>query len=129
MKRDMELIRKILFAIEEQYKPGEGVLRGLNIEGYDMRTVAEHCDLLYQRGFIKSYKYKEVSGADTIRYFIVGNLSSSGYDYLELIRNDEVWKKTTVEIEKKQLPWTFEAIAKIAGIFVGNVISQMSGLP
>jgi len=123
----MELTRKILFAIEEQYEPGEGVLWGLNIEGYDMRTIAEHCDLLYQQGFVKSYK--ATYGGDTIQVFAVGNISSRGYDYLELIRNDTVWDKTQAEIEKKQLPQTFEAIAKIAGIFVGNVISQMSGFP
>jgi len=123
----MELTRKILFAIEEQYEPGEGVIRGLRIDGYDMCTIAEHCDLLYQQGFIKLYEAGY--GNDVIQSFVVGNISSSGYDYLELIRNDTVWDKTKAEIEKKQLPQTFEAIAKIAGIFVGNVIGQMSGLP
>jgi hypothetical protein len=125
MKRDMELTRKILFEIEEQYEPGEGTLMGLNIDGYDMRTVAEHCDLLFPQGFIKSYK--AVYGGDTIHFFQVGNISSSGYDYLELIRNDKVWDKTKAEIEKRQLPQTFDAIAKIAGKFVGNVISQLNG--
>ena len=127
MKRDMELIRKILFAIEGQYQPGEGVIYDLKIEGCDMPTVAEHCDLLYQQGFVRSYKARY--GSDTILRFRVGNISSSGYDYLELIRSDLIWDKTKTEIEQKQVPQTFETIAKIAGIFVGNVISQMSGLP
>jgi len=125
MKRDMELIRKILFAIEEQYKPGEGAIYQLKIDGYDMRTVAEHCDLLYQQEFIKSYKASY--GDNTIQAFTVGNISSTGYDYLELIRNDTVWDKTRTEIEKKKVPQTFDAIAKIAGIFVGNIIDQLKG--
>src|SRR5436190_5700154 len=95
----------------------------LKLGGYDMRTIAEHCDLLYQQGFVKSYKASY--GDDKIQAFAVGNISSTGYDYLELIRNDAVWDKTKNEIEKKQVPQTFEAIARIAGIFVGNIIDQM----
>jgi len=124
MKRDMELMRKILFAIEEQYKPGEGVIWVLKIDGYDMRTIAEHCDLLYQQGFIKSYKASY--GNDTIQAFAIGNISSSGYDYLELIRSNDIWSKTKVEIEKRELPQTFEAIAKIAGVFMGSVIKELN---
>jgi hypothetical protein len=47
MKRDMELFRKILFTIEERYQPGAGLIFCLQIEGYDLKTVAEHCDLLF----------------------------------------------------------------------------------
>ena len=88
MKRDMVLMRKILFRIEEEYKPGQGFIFGLKIEGYDMPTIAEHCDLLYQAGLIENYKPQH--GGDTIVAFSVGNLSNSGYEYLELIRNDEI---------------------------------------
>lgn len=48
MKRDMELMRRILFAIETEYQPGQGFLFGVKIDGYDMLTIAEHCDFLYQ---------------------------------------------------------------------------------
>jgi len=125
MKRDMELIRKILFAIEEEYKPGEGVIWELKTEGHDMPTVAEHCDLLYQQGYIKSYK--PMFGDDKIQAFATGNISANGYEYLELIRNDEVWDKTKIEIEKRKLPQTFESIAKVASVFVGNVIKELNG--
>lgn len=124
MKRDMELIRKILFTLEEEFKPGSGVIWDLKIEGYDDLTIAEHCDLLYQQGLIKSYK--AMHGDDTIMGFGVGNISSSGYDYLELIRNDNVWDKTKAEIEAKKLPQTFESIAKVAGVFIGNVIKELN---
>lgn len=123
MKRDMELIRKILFTIEDIYKPGEGGMWGPKLEGYEMQTVAEHCDLLYQQGLIK--EYKPIAGGGEIQNFRVGNLTTSGYEYLELIRSNDVWEKTNTEIESKKLPKTFEAIAKIAGVFVGNVINEI----
>lgn len=125
MKRDMELIRKILFAIEEQYKPGDGYIFGLKIEGYDMPMIAEHCDLLYQQGLVKIYKPQ--FGDNRIFAFSVGNLTDRGYDYLELVRNDGIWEKTKTEIEEKKLPKTIEWFAKIAGIFTGNVIKEISG--
>ena len=125
MKRDMELIRKILFTIEEQYKPGKGYIWELKIEGYDMSTIAEHCDLLYQQGLVKTYKPQ--FGDDKIVAFSVGNITAQGYDYLELIRNDGVWEKTKTEIEEKKFPKTIEWFAKIAGIFTGNVVKEMNG--
>jgi hypothetical protein len=125
MKRDMDLMRKILLAIEEEYKPGTGSIWILKIEGYDMETIAEHCQMLHRQGFVDSYE--ATRGGGKIMHFRVGNLTSPGYDYLELIRDNDIWNKTTREIEKKKLPDTFEAIAKIAGIFVGNVIDQLKG--
>ncbi len=126
MKQDIELERKILFEIEKQYPPGQKALWLLKIDGYDMATIAEHRAILHDKGFIRSYEPGYANGR--IQSFSIGNISANGYDYLELIRSDEVWEKTKKEIEKRQLPQTFETIAKIAGIFVGNVISQMSGL-
>ena len=125
MKRDMELLRKILFTIEKQYKPGDGLMFGLSIDGYDLKTIAEHCDLLCQQGLITDYK--PVWGDDTVLAFQVGNLSYVGFDYLELFRNDDVWNKTKEEVDKKKLPKTIETLAKIAGIFTGNLIKELNG--
>jgi hypothetical protein len=82
MKRDMELMRKILFTIEEKHQPGEGAIWILRIYGHDMPTIAEHCNLFYQQGFVKSYKANYAS--NKVIGFSVGNITSQGYDYLEL---------------------------------------------
>ncbi len=120
----MELTRKILFNLEGEFMPGVQDIWVLRIDGYDMETIAEHCDLLYQKGFVKSYK-AEYAGKKML-HFSVGNITSNGYDYLELIRNEAVWSKTKQEIEEKELPRTFEAIAKIAGVFLGNIIKELN---
>lgn len=56
MQRDMDLIRKILFVIEGKYVdtwlPGSDV----QIDGYDMKTIAYHCALLHDAGLIYDYK-------------------------------------------------------------------------
>jgi hypothetical protein len=124
MKRDMDLQRKILLAIEGKYKPGDGTISNLTIDGYDFNTIAEHCSLLYQQGLIKSYKS---SWADNrIIVFFVGNLTSEGYDFLELVRSDEVWEKTKKEVNKKKLPETIEEFSRVAGLFIGGVVKGIS---
>ncbi len=117
----MELMRKILFTIEKDYKAGQGAIKDLQVDGYEMPTVAEHCDLLYQQGLIKSYN-ATVAHTYGLLMFHVGNLTAPGYDYLELIRDNDVWEKTKNEIERQKGPNTFEEIAKVAGDFVGHVI-------
>jgi hypothetical protein len=125
MIRDIELERRILFKIEEEYKAGQGSMFGLDIDGYEQATIAEHCDLLDQQGLIKSYK--AYYGGDEIQGFHIGNLTAHGYDYLELIRNDEIWEKTKTKIEEEKLPKTVEVIAKIAGVFMGNFMKEFHG--
>lgn len=54
MKRDMDLCRKILFAIEEQYV--DTALHNLQIPEYTMEQVAYHCKILKEAGLITNYK-------------------------------------------------------------------------
>ena len=46
MKRNMDLIREILLAIEEQHEYGP--IYGLTIPGYSINEIAYHCQLLYE---------------------------------------------------------------------------------
>jgi len=50
MKRDMELIRKILFKIEEEVD--NLTVYDLEVDGYSMDQVTYHCSLLYDGGTI-----------------------------------------------------------------------------
>ena len=54
MKRDMDLVRKILLEIEEQYVSSSII--DLKIEGYDSETIAYHCKILYEAGYVSYYK-------------------------------------------------------------------------
>lgn len=123
MKRDMDLVRKILMEIEEKHQGRQ--LQGLQIEGYDDEMVFYHCEMMADVGLLSDFEALNVVGSSSV--FYVGGLTWQGQDYLEIIRNDEIWEKTIDEVEEKKIPKTLENIAKIAGIFVGNVISEMNG--
>jgi hypothetical protein len=123
MKRDMELVRKILFEIEKTYM-GE-LLNDLKINGYDYKNLIYHLEIMNEKGLLKDFEPIPSRGYGTVG-FSLGGLSWSGQDYLDVIRNDEVWNKTIQTVEEKKLPKTVETIAKVAGIFVGNVIDQLN---
>ena len=115
MKRDMELVRKILFYIEENYVAGEKWLRNIDIEGYDYAVIMEHVVLAYENGLIQDIK--DISTLGGISYWI-GNLSNAGYDFLDKIRSDTVWNKTKTAIKEKGLPMVTGTISTIANAFI-----------
>lgn len=118
MKRDMELIRKLMFKIEEDYT-GEH-LWAPTIDGYDKNVVAEHCKLLYDYGFLDEYKPIGADHAPVIT-FLVGNLTWEGYDFLEKIRQDTVWNKTKDVITQKGLPMILDVVKEVSATVIASM--------
>ncbi len=114
MKRDMDLVRKILLSIEEQYE--DVALYDFKIDGYDMKTVAYHCNILYTGGFIEDFagNYSDNEICD----FAISGLTWEGHEFLDIIRNDEVWNKTKDTIKQKKLPYALDIFRDIAKAIV-----------
>lgn len=125
MKRDMELIRKILFKIEAEYV--STALTNLTIDGYDFNDIAYQCKLLYDAGLIDQYKARY--GDNTIYLFTVGALTWEGHDFLDKIRQDIIWNKTKETITKKGLPMIIDVIKDVAtGIISSMTEGAVKGL-
>lgn len=79
MKRDMDLIRKIMLKIEndEEYS---------DIQGYEKNNILFHQKLLIDAGYLEG-KYIDGSGSIPIDVKII-NITYSGYDFLELLKDD-----------------------------------------
>lgn len=117
MKRDMELVRKILFELEETVD--NSAEYNLQIDGYSMDQIAYHCALLFEGGYVHDYKGQNSGG--TIDMFGVGRLTWEGHDFLDKIRSDTVWNKTKETIRKQGLPMVVDVIKEIST----SVISAM----
>lgn len=125
MKRDMELCRKILFAIEEQYV--STAIHNLKIDGYTTDEVAYHCILLHEAGLIKDCKIMYAS--NRIASFGVSSLTWEGHDFLDKIREDTVWNKTKRFIKDKALPMTLDVIKEIATAVLSETLKgAMTGM-
>lgn len=108
MKRDMELIRKLLFAAEKLSVEESGGTT-LEIEGYDQQIVSYHVMLLEEAGLIKGI---DMSGVSDISWF-VDRLTWDGYEFLEASRNEQIWKRTITTITNKGGGLVFEVLKQV----------------
>lgn len=123
----MELIRKILFTIEEKYVDTGLIGSELTIDGYDMKTIAYHCAILHDAGLIANCNLKYAS--DELYFFSVGRLTWDGHELLDKIKSDTVWNKTKDTITKKGIPFVLDAVKEIAtAITTAMIQSAIKGI-
>ncbi len=113
MKRDMELVRKILFALETK----TDLNPYLNIEGYGSKEVGYHCSMMYEYGLIQNFK-AQPGDNDPYYIFFANGLTWEGCDFLDKIRNEGTWKKTMKTITEKGLDMTIKTISTISSAFI-----------
>jgi len=85
----MELIRKILFFLEE--RPFLKAEKVLPIEGYDETTIMYHMLLLAQAGLV-DYEPDLTKTGRIIKAHVIG-LNWAGHEFLDSVRSDKVWRK------------------------------------
>lgn len=119
MKRDMELVRKILFKIEDTV---DNVAEyDLTIDGYSMEQIAYHCAILEEGGYIHAYQGDY--GDNELDSFGVGRLTWEGHEFLDNIREDTVWNKTKNIIGDKGLPLVFSIVKSVSSSIITGVIN------
>ena len=121
MKRNLDLIREILLAIEEQHEYGP--IYGLSIPDHSMNEVAYHCKLLYEHGFIDDYG--DEPGDEELLDFGVGGLTWEGADYLEQVRDNSRWGKVKKTMKEKGIPLTVEFVKETVNTMMAAVISSI----
>ena len=125
MQRDMELIRKILFAIEKEYVDVRLDYNDLKIEEYAFKTVGYHCSILCDAGLV--YDYKSHYSENELDYFEVGSLTWEGHEFLDKIRNETVWNKTKEIIANDGLPFVIDVVKKVASEITTTMIKAAIG--
>jgi len=96
MRRDMDLIRKLLFHFEG--RESSAMECDTRIEGYDDTTVRKHLLLLAQAGLIVFEAERSTSTPERmIRVYPFG-LSWAGHDFLEAARNDTLWQRAKTKL-------------------------------
>lgn len=118
MKRDWELIRKIMIAIEEA--PFDVHISSFSIDGYDPEFVGYHLKLLSDARLIDSIN----SSSDEMRYeYYVQELTLTGHEFLDNIRSDTNWNKIKKIVKDKGLELTFDTVKSAASYMVMKLFS------
>ncbi|MPN53315.1 hypothetical protein SDC9_200979 [bioreactor metagenome] len=122
MQRDMDLMRKILLKIEEIFPAGDLVIHGVPLDGYDKLLIADHCQLLFEAGLINAYEPRRGGQGAKVLFYSVGNLTNSGYDFLDKIREDTVWNRTKTIIKDKGLPMVVDVVKEISSTVISSMV-------
>ena len=117
MKRNWDLIRKILLKLEEKADSTSG-LENSDIKGYDYRTVAYHYKLLKNAGIIEAIDISTMEEEN----FAALSLTWQGHEFLDKIRNDSVWNKVKSTVQSKSLDLSFDVIKTVATKIIAAMI-------
>ncbi|MBU5214940.1 DUF2513 domain-containing protein [Heyndrickxia oleronia] len=116
MKRDLELVRELLVLIEKNDDRKELKI----LDEWDREVVAYHLVILDQAGYVKNNtKY-----ADNKPFWLFASLTWEGHEFLDSIRNDNIWNKTKEGIKSKgfelgSIP--FDVLKEFAKIQIKNI--------
>ncbi len=110
MKRDLDLVRKILINIESN--PVFEVSQ-VEIEGHEFEEVAFHLLLLREAGFVDAIVEQDETGA--ICNALASRLTWHGFEFLDLARNDTVWNKSKTFLKDKALTISVSILTELLG--------------
>lgn len=131
MKRDADLIRQLLLRIEAQRLGVGGAVDQvltlsaskppLCLEGEDPDEVQYNMRLLAEAGYLQMPK-TQFTGSFNIR-----GLTWAGHDFLDSVRDEDVWRKTK-DGALKAGGFTFDLIKDLAKGFLKKQIEDRTGL-
>lgn len=107
MKRDMDLVRQILFELEEA--EFDGGPRTLNIEGYSSNEITYHVMLLAEAGLIQAFDFS----SDEEPNWLPSHLTWSGHEFLNAARDGGRWNKAKALIKEKGGGIVFEILKQV----------------
>ncbi|MEM7211071.1 MAG: DUF2513 domain-containing protein [Pseudomonadota bacterium] len=122
MKRDMDLVRALLFKLEEKPAGDDRLLirpAELDINDLNDATLTEHLRLM-----IEANESKAIGAALPIR---PRRLTWRGHDFLERVRSDTTWEKTKAVANEKGIGLTVDSLAQIAGTLAGLALKALGG--
>jgi hypothetical protein len=121
MKRDMDLIRRILLDIEAQEDPEEDI--ELDSGGKSEQVIQYHLHLLYDGGFINAHEISPMTAA--ANWYQPLGLTWKGHEFLDDIRNDTVWNKTKEKVGAQVGTVSLAVLQEVAKATVKSLL----GLP
>jgi hypothetical protein len=122
MKRDFELIRKILLFFEE--KQSSKMCEVPPIEGYDETTIKNHLVLLYDAGLLRCEPVRS-STSDRVICVIPFELTWDGHEFLSKIRDETVWHKINNLVKSKGGSIAFTVINQLATHFATDYATKL----
>lgn len=95
VKRDLDLIRKILLAVEESDTiPGDFI--DIQIESYSQEEISYHVKLSREAGLVEAVNLS----SHTSFKWVPTSLTWSGHEFLDAARSESKWEDAKKNLEK-----------------------------
>jgi hypothetical protein len=117
MKRDFELVRKLLMLFEE--KTDSKHIEKPTIEGYDESTINYHCRLLNDAGLLRCEEVISSTSNRVIKV-IPFELTWDGHEFLNKIKSDSTWEKVKQYSKDKGVVLTFSVVSAITRQWISD---------
>ncbi|MEI8212233.1 MAG: DUF2513 domain-containing protein [Planctomycetota bacterium] len=95
MRRNMDLIRQIAFAVEKATPPV--ISSELVIDGFTQEQIVYHCELMLDSQLIVAIDMSDL--LPMVSTLSISRLTSKGHDFVDAARSDTIWNKAKKTIE------------------------------
>ncbi|MCC5856145.1 MAG: DUF2513 domain-containing protein [Idiomarina sp.] len=116
MKRDMELVRRILFQLEERLEFDEPYVP--KVDGYSENEIFYHVKLMSEAGLIEAKNWSDDDGP----CWLATSMTAAGHDFLDAARSDRLWAKAKSIVTGSGGALTLEALKIGLSMAVKNAI-------
>jgi hypothetical protein len=121
MKRDLELIRKILLTLEDGAQPK-------SLADESPERIGYHIQLLLDEHYVEgTVIWDGVGEARTPITYFVRRITNAGHDYLDSVRDPRVWNETKTVLEKVGGGATLEVVKDVAAKVMAELIKRFIG--
>lgn len=111
MKRDLDLIRKLLIFFED--KDSAGHVDPPKVEPYDEPKVKYHLYLMFDAGFLRCESIRS-STSDRVIDVIPFDLTWDGHEFLAKVRSEAAWIKVKATVAERGASMAFAVVNEIA---------------
>jgi hypothetical protein len=128
MKRDMQLIRELMLKLEAlPMRVGGAFIISheddeVQVPGYSGEEIAYHLRLIDQAGFAIGSNFKPMAGGIAFTGF-----SWEGHDFIDSVRDPEIWRKTEGALEQAG-GFSLDLAKALAKGFIKKKIEEHTGL-
>ena len=112
MKRDPDLIRKLLVFFEDKSDCNRVEVGTIHIEGFDTILIQYHLDLMYEAGFLSGEPMRS-STSDRLIGVLPFRLTWKGHEFLDAARSNTIWNQAKEILGNKSLTLSFEALYQL----------------
>jgi hypothetical protein len=124
MKRNMDIIRKIILTVRD----ANGPVGSNAFDGIPEQEIAFHAQLLDEAGLVHAALLPEGT-KKAARNAVIFRLTWAGHDFADSIIDDTLWNKAKENVIKPTASWTFSILLEYLKAEIRRRIPGLEGPP